>query len=193
MHCCLRRLWIGLLWLSLASCKDFESWNSRFSQSIVIEFKKKMDPYNRYQDEIPLRLISEHIGEEINANHVDILHCFVLGEPQLANDAFKRVETENNRFKLSLQPDKDKVVLKIQIGDYAQEVCIAYEVRGYLHAHKAGGLAMQYAIQRVELKGAQNSPIFVDAKINTTIPLYTSSTQNQHGTNNDKAHITLYY
>lgn len=170
----IRKAIIPLCLFGLLSCKDFKSWESRYTSQVNIVFKQKMD------DLVPDKLKDLHSIKLASRNFLEGLigtkkkHCSL-----------------SNILSISLNPDANQVSFEIEDDDYYQKVTIFYERIVSLISPDAGGLQQQYIIQNVKFCAKDNKKVIFKAfKIERPVPLVEKE---NFATKNTQNHVTIYY
>lgn len=161
----------------LLSCKDFKSWESRYTDQIHITFEQKKD------DIVPDKL------ESLRSVSLKFENFQVDGDIIKDKKKNDRSFTLENPFSIYLKPTINQTSFTIYNDAYYQKITISYECIVSLISPDAGGLQQKYIIKNVEFSNKKNKKtIFKTFKIENRVP----SIKEDNTKLNDN-HVTIYY
>lgn len=181
-HCA--KMLIYWPFLFFASCKDFQSWDSKYTCKVLIKFESDKDP-------LAPQTLKSLQSALIEDRQFIKLPIYDTGQNDTINDPVSQGKPFQLRkmdsFPLNLRPDTDFVSFEVRSMDglYYQKVTIHYKRNISLISPDAGGLQIQYVIKSIELTTQPNKKNIVHRfAIEAAIPLKENTTN---------ANITLYY
>ncbi|MGI2257643.1 hypothetical protein ACRRVD_03895 [Candidatus Cardinium hertigii] len=168
-----RKGFMHLSLLGLWGCKDFKSWESKYSDVLNIKFEKKMD---EWAPDIPEDLGSEKLSELKFHTEPTFSKYF----KKLANNLKIPLDLNTNQISFELIEVTDRQ------NPYHQKVTIYYETTVSMISPQAGGLQIAYRIKDIQFDKNTKKPVFKHYTIEHPVLLHSKDEASE-------THVTLYY